>query len=291
MTEKKMKRRKNSRSADAMRRLFQNKGATISGIFILVLFLIGLFGNVIFDYETQVTGQVISERFLPPSLEHPFGTDNVGRDLLVRVLYGARYTLPIALSSTLIAMVVGVIIGAVAGFYGGRVDNIIMRIIDIWSALPGLLLTIMLISIMGIGIWPLVLSMAIYGFTSFARITRASVIAKGNEEYAEAARAVGATDREILFEHIIPNSISPILVEFTLRVGTAIISCSAMSYLGLGVEVPNPEWGALLSAGRDYIRSAPWLCIYPGITIILVVVAFNQLGDGLRDAMDPKLKR
>lgn len=276
---------------DALHRLRQNKGATVSAIFLIVVFLIGLFGNVLFDYDTQIVGQNISERLLAPSFQHPFGTDSMGRDLLLRVLYGARYTLPIALSSTLIAMVVGVIIGGVSGFYGGKIDNIIMRLIDVWSALPGLLLTIMLVSIMGVGIWPLILSMAIYGFTSFARITRASVIAKGNEEYAEAARAVGATDVQILFQHIIPNSLSPILVELTLRMGTAIINCSAMSYIGLGVEVPNPEWGALLSAGRDYIRSGSWLCIFPGLTIMLVVIAFNQLGDGLRDALDPKLRR
>ena len=276
---------------DALHRLLKNRGATISAVFLIVLFLIGLFGNVIFDYETQVIGQDISARLLPPSLEHPFGTDNMGRDLFVRVLYGARFTLPIGLSSTLIAMVVGVIIGGVAGYYGGAVDNIIMRIIDIWSAIPGLLLTIMLVSIMGIGIWPLIISMAIYGFTSFARITRSSVISKGNEEYAEAARAVGATNAQILFQHILPNSLSPILVELTLRMGSAILTCSAMSYLGLGVEIPNPEWGALLSAGRDYIRQASWLCTFPGLTIMLVVIAFNQLGDGLRDALDPKLKR
>lgn len=276
---------------DAFRRLLKNKGATISAIFLIVMFLIGVFGNVIFDYELQVVGQNIAERQLSPSWAHPFGTDNLGRDLFVRVLYGSRFTLPIAISSTLMAMVVGVIIGGIAGYYGGAVDNVIMRVIDVWSAIPGLLLTIMLVSIMGLGVWPLIISMAIYGFTSFARITRSSVISKGNEEYAEAARAVGATNTQILFQHIIPNSLSPILVELTLRMGTAIISCSAMSYLGLGVEVPNPEWGALLSAGRDFIRSAPWYCMFPGITIMLVVIAFNQLGDGLRDALDPKLKR
>lgn len=276
---------------DALHRLLKNKGATISAIFLIVMFMIGLCGDIIFDYETDVVGQNVSERMQPPSLKHPFGTDNTGRDLFVRVLYGSRFTLPIALSSTLLAMIVGVVIGGIAGYYGGAVDNIIMRIIDIWSAVPGLLLTIMLVSIMGIGVWPLIISMAIYGFTSFARITRSSVISKGNEEYAEAARAVGATHAQILFQHIIPNSLSPILVELTLRMGTAIITCSAMSYLGLGVEVPNPEWGALLSAGRDYIRQAPWMCMFPGLTIMIVVIAFNQLGDGLRDALDPKLKR
>ena len=276
--------------SDAFHRLLKNRGATISAVFLIALLIVGLLGDVLFDYETQVIGQDYSQRMLPPSLEHPFGTDNMGRDLLVRVLYGARYTLPVAFFSTMIAMVLGVIIGGIAGYFGGKVDNIIMRCVDIWAALPNLLLAILLVSVMGVGLIPLVISMGLTSVAIFARITRSSVISKGGAEYAEAARAIGATDAQILFQHILPNSLSPVLVQMTLRMGAAIISCSAMSFLGLGVDMPKPEWGALLSAGREFIRRAPWMCMVPGITIMLVVIAFNQLGDGLRDALDPKLK-
>ena len=276
--------------SDAFHRLLKNRGATISAVFLIALLIVGLLGDVLFDYETQVIGQDYSQRMLPPSLEHPFGTDNMGRDLLVRVLYGARYTLPVAFFSTMIAMVLGVIIGGIAGYFGGKVDNIIMRCVDIWAALPNLLLAILLVSVMGVGLIPLVISMGLTSVAIFARITRSSVISKGGAEYAEAARAIGATDAQILFQHILPNSLSPVLVQMTLRMGAAIISCSAMSFLGLGVDMPKPEWGALLSAGREFIRRAPWMCMFPGITIMLVVIAFNQLGDGLRDALDPKLK-
>ena len=276
--------------SDAFHRLLKNRGATISAILLLVLLLIGVFGNILFDYENEIIGQTLTDRLLSPSAEHIFGTDNVGRDLFKRVLYGARYTLPVAFFSTMIAMLLGVVIGGVAGYFGGTVDNVIMRCIDVWAALPNLLLAILLVSIMGIGLIPLVISMGLTSMTIFARITRSSVISKGGAEYAEAAKAIGATDIQILFQHILPNSLSPILVQMTLRMGAAIISCSSMSFLGLGVEMPNPEWGALLSAGRDFIRRAPWMCTFPGIVIMLVVIAFNQLGDGLRDALDPKLK-
>lgn len=275
---------------DALHRLLKNKGATVSAIFLVFLLILGLLGNVIFDYETQVVGQDMMQRLLPPSLEHPFGTDNMGRDLFIRVIYGARYTLPVSLVSTIISLIIGVILGGFAGFFGGRIDQIIMRFVDIWSALPNMLLGILLVSVMGIGLVPLTLALGLSSFAIFTRITRSSVISKGSVEYAEAARAIGARDIEILFQHVLPNSLSPILVQFTTRLGGAIIACSSLSFLGLGVEMPNPEWGALLSAGREFIRRAPWLCTFPGLTIMIVVIAFNQLGDGLRDALDPKLK-
>lgn len=275
---------------DAFHRLLRNRGATISAFFLLALLLVGILGNALFDYETQVIGQDMAQRLIPPCWEHPFGTDNMGRDMLIRILYGARYTLPVAFFSTLIGMVLGVVIGGIAGYCGGRIDNIIMRCIDVWAALPNLLLAILLVSVMGQGLVPLVVSMGLTSVAMFARITRSSVISKGSVEYAEAARAIGATDLEILFQHVLPNSLSPILVQVTLRMGAAIVSCSALSFLGLGVEMPDPEWGALLSAGREFIRRAPWMCMYPGVVIMTVVIAFNQLGDGLRDALDPKLK-
>ena len=276
--------------ADAFHRLLKNKGATISAVFLILLLLIGIFGNVLFDYETEIIGQDLSQRLLAPNAQHIFGTDNVGRDVFKRILYGARYTLPVAFSSTMIAAVLGVTIGGISGYFGGKVDNIIMRCIDVWAALPNLLMAILLVSIMGTGLIPLVIAMGLTSMTMFARITRSSVISKGGAEYAEAAKAIGIPNMTILFRHILPNSLSPILVQFTLRMGAAIISCSSMSFLGLGIDMPNPEWGAMLSAGRDFIRRAPWLCTFPGLTIMLVVIAFNQLGDGLRDALDPKLK-
>lgn len=186
---------------DALHRLLKNKGATISGIFLIFLLILGLLGNVIFDYETQVVGQDMMQRLLPPSLEHPFGTDNMGRDLFIRVIYGARYTLPVSLISTIISLIIGVILGGFAGFFGGRIDQIIMRFVDIWSALPNMLLGILLVSVMGIGLVPLTLALGLSSFAIFTRITRSSVISKGSVEYAEAARAIGARDIEILFQH------------------------------------------------------------------------------------------
>lgn len=274
-----------------MQRLIRNKGAIAGATFLLILALLAIFSDVIYDYKVDVIGQNLKERFVHPCWEHPFGTDHLGRDLLARIIYGARASLPVGFIAVMVSLCFGMILGACAGFFGGRVDDIIMRAMDIFHAVPNILLAIVLVAAMGTSTFSLCLALGIASTPAFARITRAAVLSVGNQEFVESARAIGCTNAEIIAQHIIPNCLSPILVQASLRVGSAIISASGLSYLGLGVPAPMPEWGSLLSGGRNYMRDHSYLTMIPGLVIMFTVIAFNQLGDGLRDAMDPKLKR
>ena len=235
--------------------------------------------------------QNIPERLLAPCWEHPFGTDEYGRDLLVRMIYGTRASLPVGFVAVMIGLFVGVVFGSAAGFFGGKVDNVLMRIMDIFGALPSVLLAIAIVAVMGEGVLSLMLAVGISSVPAFSRIVRAAVLSVRNQEFVESARAIGKNSWEIIFEHILPNCLSPIIVQVSLKIGSAIILASGLSYLGLGVQAPTPEWGALLSAGRNYMRDHSNLTLFPGLVIMVTVIAFNMVGDGLRDAMDPKLKR
>ena len=285
------KRKRRGPAAEVLHRLSKNKGAMLGAAFILVLVVLALLGDVIYDYETDIIGQDISKRFIKPCWEHPFGTDNLGRDLLSRVIYGARSSLPVGFIAVIVSLILGMITGAVAGFYGGWVDNAIMRFMDIFAAVPNILMAIALVAVMGTSTFSLTIALGVSAVPGFARITRAAVLSVRNQEFVESARAIGCTNAEIIFQHIIPNCLSPIIVQVTLQVGKAIISASSLSYIGLGVPAPMPEWGSLLSAGRNYIRDYSYLTLFPGLAIMCTVIAFNMLGDGLRDAMDPKLKK
>ena len=226
-----------------------------------------------------------------PSQEHPLGTDELGRDVLTRILIGARITLLITMGAVSLALTVGASLGLLAGFYGGKLDNLIMRGIDVLMAMPGFLLAIGIIAALGVGTTNVILAVGIYSIPTFARIARASALAVKAEEYVTAARAVGVTDGRIMLRHVLPNIMPPLIVQTSLRMATAILSASGLSFLGLGPQPPEPEWGAMLSAGRDFMTKAPLLVAFPGLAILTVTLSFNLLGDGLRDSLDPKLKR
>ncbi len=226
----------------------------------------------------------------PPSLQFPLGTDYLGRDILTRILYGGRLSLLIGLLAVAVGLVVGVPLGAISGYYGGWADLIIQRFADILLAFPGFLLSLSLVAALGVGLQNIIISVGIGALPSFIRLVRASVLSIRELTYVEAARASGVTDRMILFRHILPNAMAPVIVQATLNLGTAILVAAGLGFLGLGVRPPTPEWGTMLGEGRSYIFSAWYVATFPGAAIFLAVLGFNLLGDGLRDALDPRLK-
>lgn len=279
-----------SMAQETWRRLKKNKGAMFGIAFLLFLVLATIVASFIFDYDKDIIAMT-KDRFLPPSWEHPFGTDNMGRDIFKRVLYGAKYSLVLSFGATALGLAVGLFFGAIAGYYGGAVDNIIMRFTDIFYSIPYIMLAVVVVSLLGTSMASLLIAMALGSFAGFARIARASIMTVRDMEYVESGYAIGLPTWKIILKHIIPNCLSPIIVQTTLRVGSNIISASSLSFLGVGITPPTPEWGAMLSDGRSYIRSSGWMCLFPGLAIMFTVLALNLLGDGLRDAMDPKLKK
>ena len=271
------------------RRFRKNKGAMLGLLILIVLIGVALTVDLWLDQEL-VIGQNLREKLQGPSAKHWFGTDEMGRDLFWRTVYGTRFSMAIGFVAVIISAVVGVPLGAVAGYYGGKLETLIMRLTDIFSAIPSILMAIAIVSLLGRNTINLMLAVGIAAVPQFTRVTRAAVLTVKNEEYVEAARALGKTDAYIIFSHILPNCLSPIIVQVTLRVAGAIISASSLSFLGIGIKPPTPEWGSLLTAGKTYIMGHSYLCLFPGLAIMLTVLAFNMVGDGLRDAMDPKLK-
>jgi len=273
---------------DALRRLFRNKLAII-GMVILGLFVFcALFAPWIAPYDP--IAQDVTRRREPPSREHPFGMDEVGRDLLSRVIYGARVSLYVGVASVSLAIIAGTLIGAVSGYAGGWIDNVVMRIMDIMLAFPSLLLAIAIVAILGPGLLNMLYAIAFVSIPAYARIVRASVLAAKEMDYTLAARAIGCSSSRILFRHIMPNCLTPIIVQGTLGIATAILDAAGLSFLGLGAQPPTPEWGAMLGQGRGSVFTAPHVVIFPGLAIMLSVLGFNLLGDGLRDALDPRLR-
>jgi len=273
---------------DALRRLFRNKLAII-GMVILGLFVFcALFAPWIAPYDP--IAQDVTKRREPPSWEHPFGLDEVGRDLLSRVIYGARVSLYVGVASVSLAIIAGTLIGAVSGYAGGWIDNLVMRIMDIMLAFPSLLLAIAIVAILGPGLLNMLYAIAFVSIPAYARIVRASVLAAKEMDYTLAARAIGCSSSRILFRHIMPNCLTPIIVQGTLGIATAILDAAGLSFLGLGAQPPTPEWGAMLGQGRGSVFTAPHVVIFPGLAIMLSVLGFNLLGDGLRDALDPRLR-
>lgn len=282
--------------ADAWRRFKKNKMAIISLVFLLLLALTGV-TTLIIDwvtddkiYDSRVISQDLSQRFVPPSSEHVLGLDEFGRDILLRILWGTRYSLFMSVAAVLAAGILGTVIGAVAGYYGGKVDNVIMRFMDVVLSLPYMLLAIAIVAALGPGLVNVLISIAIGYVPEFARVTRASVMTIREREFVEAAKAVGATDRNIIFSQILPNAMAPLIVEVTMAIAGAILSIAGLSFLGLGIQPPLPEWGAMLTNARGYIRDAWHITVFPGLVILITILALNIIGDGLRDALDPKLK-
>lgn len=281
---------KRSQSAEIWHRLRKNKGAMLGLAIMIAIILIAIGSNIFLDYDTDVIGQNVAERLQHPSLKHPMGTDATGRDMMYRIFYGTRYSLSIGIASVLIALVIGVTLGVIAGYYGGRVSEIIMRLSDAIAAIPSILMAIAIVSALGQSMFNLMLAVGVTSVPQFVRITHAATLTVRNQEYVEASRCLGLRQWQIILFHVLPNCLSPIIVQTTLRVASAIISASSLSFLGLGVPAPMPEWGGLLSAGRKYIRTHSYLTLFPGLAIMITVLALNLLGDGLRDALDPKLK-
>ena len=280
-----------SQAAEVWRQFRRNKGAVAGSAIVLVIVFIALFADVLLDYDTQVIGQNVADRLQWPNANHWFGTDELGRDIFCRILYGTRFSCSVGLVAVTIGLVIGVTLGAVAGYFGGAIEEIIMRSTDILSAVPNMLMAIVIVSVLGQSIWNLMFAVGITSVPQFVRITRAAVLTVRNQEYVEASKAIGLNNRKIIFRHILPNCLSPIIVQATLRVASAIISASSLSFLGLGVPAPDPEWGALLSGGRKYIRDYAYMTFFPGLAIMITVLALNLMGDGLRDALDPKLMK
>ena len=271
--------------------LKRNKGAIIGLVLILLVIILALCAPLIYDYKTDIVKNHVRERMLPPSPEHWFGTDDLGRDILARVIWGARYSLAVGVVAVMFALVVGVTLGAIAGYVGGVFEDIVMRICDIFSSIPSVLLAIAVVSAMGKSTVNLMIAVGLASSAPFTRVARAAVLVVRDEEYVEAARAIGMRDWQIILDHILPNCVSQIIVQATLRVGSAIISAAQLSFLGLGVPAPAPEWGSMLSTGRQFIRDYSYMTLFPGLAIMLCVLSLNLLGGGLRDALDPKLKR
>ena len=284
-------RKARSQMGEVWHQFRRTKGAMIGSAIVLIIVFIALFADVFLDYDTQVVGQNVAERLQWPSARHWFGTDELGRDIFFRVLYGTRFSCSVGLVAVTIGLVIGVTLGAIAGFYGGTLEEVIMRSTDILGAVPNMLMAIVIVSVLGQSIWNLMLAVGITSVPQFVRITRAAVLTVRNQEYVEASKAIGLSNRRIIFKHILPNCLSPIIVQATLRVASAIISASSLSFLGLGVPAPSPEWGALLSGGRKYIRDYSYMTLFPGLAIMITVLALNMMGDGLRDSLDPKLKK
>ncbi len=283
--------KKRSMAAEIWQRLVRNKMAMLGLAILVILVLAALFADVIADYDTKVVAQNIAERLQGPSAAHWFGTDEFGRDIFARLVHGSRVSLVVGLVSVSVSLIIGGTLGAFAGFYGGKVDNVIMRVMDIFLAVPSILLAITIVAALGTSLFNVMLAIGISGMPSFARIVRAAVMSVKDQEFVESSRAIGATSVTIIFREILPNCMAPIIVQATLSVAGAILSTASLSFIGLGVQPPSPEWGAMLSGGRNYLRDAIHLTLFPGLAIVITILALNLLGDGLRDALDPRLKQ
>lgn len=281
--------KKRSQASETWKRLRRNRLAVAGLVILALIFLLAIFADFIAPYPYDA--QDYTATFQGPSVQHLFGTDNNGRDILSRIIYGTRVSLQIGFISLLGGAVVGCLLGAVAGYFGGVVDTLIMRFNDILMAIPRIVLAISIASALGPGLTNAMIAVAISSVPNFARIVRASTLTIKDQEFIEAAHCIGAKNSRIILRHIFPNVLAPIIVQATLGVGTAIILAASLSFLGLGVQPPTPEWGSMLSAARTYMRDYPYMVIFPGLAIMVTVLALNLFGDGLRDALDPKLKK
>ena len=282
--------KKKSQFVEVWKRLCRNKTAVLGLVIVALLTLMAILSPILIDYETQVIKTNYSEALQAPSANHWFGTDEMGRDILLRVMYGSTVSLSIGVVTVAVSLTVGLILGAAAGYFGGKTDMIIMRIMDIFLAIPGTLLAICLVASLGNSIPNLVIAQAVSSIPTFSRVVRGAVITARDADYVEAARAIGAKDATIIFHEVLPNSLAPIIVQTTLQVASVILSIAGLSFIGLGIPAPRPEWGAMLSGARAYIRDYSYMCLFPGLAIMTTILSLNLLGDGLRDALDPRLR-
>ena len=282
--------KRNSPAREFWRRFKKNKAAMLGlGIF-SVMVLLAVFADVICDYDTQVIAQDVANRLKAPSPDHWFGTDAYGRDIFARVVHGARISIIIGLAATVGSVCISGILGSIAGYYGGRIDNAIMRVLDTFLAIPGELLAMAIVASLGPSMTNLLIAVTIARIPPFTRVIRSSILTVIDQDYIESAIASGARDSYIIVKHILPNAMGPIIIQATMGVGRMILTAAGMSFIGMGVQPPLPEWGSMLAEGRDFMRYSPYITLFPGLAIILTSLALNLLGDGLRDALDPKLK-
>ncbi len=281
--------KKSSELGRILKQLSYNKLAMFGFILFIVELILCFSAPLIAPYGYNDLN--IMDMNQAPNAAHWFGTDELGRDILSRILYGGRYSISMGVSAIVIAMIVGMFIGSLAGYFGGWVDNILMRFLDIVQSLPGMLLTIVISAVLGPGFINTILALSVNAIPHQARMLRAQILKIRNSEYIEAAQSINCSKATIILDHLIPNSMSPMIVQASMGVANQIIMASSLSFIGLGVQPPAPEWGAMLSGSRQYIRNYPYMVIFPGLAIAVTVLSLNLLGDGLRDAMDPRLRR
>ncbi|WP_209121781.1 ABC transporter permease [Alkalihalobacillus sp. BA299] len=279
---------KESKLKDFLSTLLINKAALVGAIIIVFYIFIALFAPLLAPYSPYEIN--LENKLMPPSIDHWMGTDDKGRDILSRVLYGSRLSMGVGFAAVLFGAFFGIIFGLVAGYYGKWVDSFIMRMMDVMLAFPGILLALAIIAALGPSLINVTIAVGAFSVPLFARIVRGSTLEVKRLEYIDAIRSLGANDLTIIVKHVFPNILSPIIVQGTLRLATAILSAAGLSFLGLGAQPPSPEWGTMLSSGRDFLFSAPYIALFPGLAISILVLGFNIFGDGLRDAFDPRMK-
>ncbi|MBE3596565.1 MAG: ABC transporter permease [Hydrogenibacillus sp.] len=271
-----------------IRRLFAHRFFQWGMTVLALLILLAVFGPTLSPYEPNTT--VLGETLKPPSREHWFGTDDLGRDVFTRVAYGARISLWVGLAAVSGAVVIGTLLGLLAGYFGRWVDSLISRMFDIMFAFPSILLAIAIVAVMGGGLIKALIAVSIINIPTFGRLVRSRVQQLVQEEFVQAARTIGLGDGTIIIRHVLPNTFAPIIVQGSLGIATAILEAAALGFLGLGAQRPTPEWGRMLSDAREYFQNAPWTVFFPGLLIMLTVLAFNMIGDALRDVLDPRMK-
>lgn len=284
-----MKNKKTSILAETMERIWANPGSKAGIVLFVLIVAASAFAPLLTPYG--VNEMDLANMYQGPSLAHPFGTDGMGRDQLTRILYGGRYSLALGLCAALVGSGVGAVIGSVAGYFGAKAETVIMRIMDIWSSLPSMLLCILISATLGAGFGNTVLALAVGNVPTGVRLIRGQILSERSREYLEAAESINCSKISIMFRHLLPNVVSPVVVDATMGIGMNITMAAALSYIGLGVQPPTPEWGALLADARTHILNYPYLIMFPGLVIAVTVLAINLIGDGLRDAMDPKLRK
>lgn len=282
--------KKKSQLYDVWRRFRRNKLAIIGLCIFIMLCIAAISAPIFFDYQVDVIGVNVQQRLQPPSLTHWFGTDDMGRNIFARVIWGSRLSLFIGLTSATFALLLGGFLGTIAGYFGGHIDNLIMRTMDVFQAIPATLLAISISAALGPSTFNVIIAISVSFCPSFARVARAPILIVRQTEYVEAAKSIGARPSTIMINEIIPNCLAPIIVQTTLSVAIMILITSGLSFLGLGVQPPEPEWGSMLAASRSHIRDNSYIAFFPGLAIMITILSLNLLGDGLRDALDPRLK-
>jgi peptide/nickel transport system permease protein len=271
-------------------RFLKNKTAVLGLVIFCIILAVAVAAPWLTSYDNVVVKMNIAERLLPPGTAHWLGTDELGRDILARIVYGARVSLLIGFSAILVSLMVGLVLGGTAGYYGGKIDSLIMRSMDVFLCLPDVLLALAIIAAFGNTKVNLTIAIGLAFSPKFSRVVRSAVMGVRDNEYIEAARSIGALDKRIIARHVLPNCIGPIIVQVTLYVANAILTIAALSFIGLGIQPPTPEWGNMLASGRTYMRDFPHIVLAPGLAIFFTILALNLLGDGLRDTLDPRLK-